>query len=60
MIGGLFSSDFRVQDKLFSRYCSGDLGGVELLFPIPNRTVKRTSADDSIRATVCENTSSPE
>lgn len=28
-------------------------------FPIPNREVKRGSADDSMRATVCENTSSP-
>ena len=37
----------------------GHLSDVVPPLPIPNREVKRISGDDSIRATVCENSSWP-
>lgn len=43
-----------------SEYLSlGDLSAVEPPDSIPNSEVKRRSADDSMGATLCENTSSP-
>lgn len=39
--------------------CAGDSGGEDPPFPIPNREVKLSSAEDNARATVCENRSLP-
>ncbi len=42
-----------------SRWCPGDSSVVEPPDPIPNSEVKGDSADDSVGATLRENTSSP-